>query len=99
MSFLRFPSKTIPFHPPQMITHLTELVLDVNLARSQTENLAFLCCNQLDAITGTLPKHRRTIPHVKNQDAPGFHMPSSGAESGEHVTVFQLVAENSKHHQ
>src|SRR5947208_13182631 len=98
MSFFRFPSKTIPFHPPQMITHLAELALDVNLPRSQAENLAFVCRNRLDAVTGTVTENCWSVPHVKNQDAPGSHMPSSGAESSKHIAVFQLVAENSKHH-
>ena len=44
-------------------------------------------------------KHRRTIPHIKEEKAPGPQVQASPSKGRKHIGILELIAEHSEHHQ
>src|SRR5262245_54524527 len=99
MSFFNFSFQAISFHSPQMITHLAEMMLDIELSRRQPQDLAVPGWNRFNTVAWPLTDHRGTIPYVENENASRLDMPPGGPKSSQHVMVFQLIAQHSKHHE
>src|SRR5688572_29860423 len=82
-----------------MKLHRAEVPGNVQLAGSNAQNFAVTIRNHLHSFGRLLAKDRRPIPDIKVEKAARMEMPASRFQRRQHIVVFMLITENSKHHQ